>query len=193
MSLGDMKSIALLLISTVTAVFAQQQSQGITPEWDIGKAITAISDHAKRLIPMIEQIDPKPWIEKGAPYAYERQLESAKAQAKAVADSAQTLARAPAKLSAAIELTYRLQALESVMGSLADGMRRYHNPAMADLVMGVLTENGANRDRLQQYVIDLAVDKETECAVANQEAQRCRGFLSRQAPATPSRASPRKK
>ena len=186
-----MKVLALMLISA--AAFAQQQSQGLRPEWDIGKAITEISDHAKRLIPMIEQIDPKPWIEKGAPYAYERQLESAKKQAQAVADSAQTLARAPAKLSAAIELTYRLQALESVMGSLADGMRRYHNPAMADLVMGVLTENGANRDQLQQYVVDLAIDKEAECAVADQEAQRCRGFLSRQTPATPSQGTSRKK
>jgi hypothetical protein len=190
MGTGFMKSIALLLIST--AALAQQQNQGLRPEWDIGKAILAISDHAKRLIPIIDQIDTKPWIEKGASYAYERQVERAKAQAKAVADSAQTLARAPAKLSAAIELTYRLQALESVMGSLADGMRRYHNPAMADLVMGVLTENGAHRDQLQQYVVELAVDKETECAVADQEAQRCRGFLSRQTPAAPAPAARKK-
>ena len=186
-----MKSIALLLFSA--AAFAQQQNRGLTPEWDIGKAITEISDYAKRLLPMIDQIDPKPWIEKGASYAYERQVESAKTQTKAVADAAQSLARSPAKLSAAIELTYRLHSLESVMGSLADGMRRYHNPAMAELVMGVLTENGANRDRLQQYVVDLAVDKESEFSVADREAQRCRGYLSRQAPEPPSQGTSRKK
>jgi hypothetical protein len=177
-----MKAIALTLLAIPLAA---QQPQGIPAEWDIGKVLMAISAHATRLLPIIAQIDPKPWVQKGATDAYLRQAETAKVQAKAVADSAQTLARTPGKLSGAIELTYRIQSLETVLGSLADGMRRYHNPAMADLVMGIVTENGANRDRLQQYVVDLAVEKETECAVADQEAQRCRGFLSRQAPASP--------
>jgi hypothetical protein len=192
-----MKFPALLLVAT--AAFAQQASQGTPAEWDISKVILGISEHATRLLPIVQQIDVKPWTEKGASHvtaqAYARQLENAKVQVKAVADSAQTLARTPAKLSAAIELTYRLQSLESLMRSLGEGIRNYHNPATADLLIGVLTENGANRDRLQQYVVDLAVEKETECAVADQEAQRCRGFLSRQTPAPPASkpAAPRKK
>jgi hypothetical protein len=174
----------LVLLCAVSAG-AQPAPQGLTTEWEIGKVFQAISAHAKRLLPMVEQIDPKPWIAKGAPEAYLTQLNSAKTQAKAVADSAQTLAQAPGKLSAAIELTYRIQSLETALVSLADGMRRYHNPAMAELLVGVVMENGANRDHLQQYVVDLAADKEVECAVADKEAQRCRGFLSRQTPAPP--------
>jgi hypothetical protein len=183
-----------VLLLAATAALAQQP-QGTPAEWDISKVIIGISEHATRLLPIVQQIDVRPWTEKGATHvaaqAYSRQLENAKVQVKAVADSAQTLAKAPAKLSAAIELTYRLQSLESLMRSLAEGIRNYHNPATADLLVGVLTENGANRDRLQQYVVDLAVEKETECAVADQEAQRCRGFLSRQTP-TPAPASKKK-
>jgi hypothetical protein len=183
--------ISLLALLAVAA-FGQPAPQGLTTEWEIGKVFLAISAHAKRLLPMVDQIDPKPWIVKGAPEAYVTQLNSAKAHVKAVADSAQTLAQTPGKLSAAIELTYRIQALETALGSLAEGMRRYHNPAMAELLVGVVTENGASRDRLQQYVVDLAADKETECAIADKEAQRCRGFISRQSPA-PAPAPPRPK
>jgi hypothetical protein len=178
---------------TLLAVSAFAQQQGITPEYDIGRAFLAISAHAKRLLPMIEQVDPKPWVSKGAPDAYVRQWESARLQAKTVADSAQALAKTPEKLSAAIELTYRIQALETALLSLGEGIRRYHNPAVADLLAGVVAENGGNRDHLQQYVVELASEKETECAIADQEAQRCRGFLSRQSPAPPPRSAPKKK
>ena len=101
----------LLLVSASAAL--AQQPQGTAADWDISKVIVGISQHAARLLPMVEQIDVKPWIQKGASYAYERQLENAKVQVKAVADSAQTLARTPGRLSSAIELTYRLQAVEA--------------------------------------------------------------------------------
>jgi hypothetical protein len=54
---------------------------------------------------------------------------------------------------------------------------------------GVVAENGASRDHLQQFVVELAADREAEFAIADQEAQRCRGFLARQPP--PQSAAPK--
>ena len=65
-------------------------------------------------------------------------------------------------------------------GSVVEGVRKYQNPALANLMQGVLGENSANRDRLRQYVQDLAAQKEQEFAVADKEAQRCRATLMRQ-------------
>jgi hypothetical protein len=79
-----------------------------------------------------------------------------------------------------LELLFRIRALESMLGSLGDGLRKYQNPPMADLLNAAVAENLANRDRLQQYVMELATEKEQEFRVADQEAQRCRQSISRQ-------------
>jgi hypothetical protein len=173
----------LAVICLFSGVAFGQQPQGLAPEWEIGKVYSAISEHAKRLIPIIDQIDPKSWVAKGASPAYVTQWDSARIQAKAVADSAQALAQPPLKLSPAIELVFRLQALETALGSLGEGLIRYQNPATAELLAGVVAENGASRDHLQQFVVELAAEREAEFAIADQEAQRCRGFLARQPPA----------
>jgi hypothetical protein len=192
-----MRSAGLLAVFVLcSGVSLGQQPQGLAPEWEIGKVYSAISEHAKRLIPIIDQIDPNSWVAKGGSSAYITQWNSARAQAKAVVDSAQALAKPPLKLSPAIELVFRLQALETALSSLGEGLIRYQNPATAELLAGVVAENGANRDHLQQFVVELAAEREAEFAIADQEAQRCRGFLARQPPAAtaPSRpASPPKK
>jgi hypothetical protein len=78
-----------------------------------------------------------------------------------------------------------MQALETSLNSLVDGVRKYQNPAVGDLLMGVLGENTSNRDKLRQYITDLAANKEQEFQIADKEAQRCRGMLNRQTPAAP--------
>ena len=60
---------------------------------------------------------------------------------------------------------------------------------MADMLNTAVAENNGNRDRLQQYVLELATAREQECRVADQEAQRCRQSLSRQP--SRDRAAPR--
>ena len=71
-------------------------------------------------------------------------------------------------------------AMESTFGSVIEGIRKYQNPALADLVQAVMGENSTNRDRLRQYIQDLAEQKEQEFRVVDQEAQRCRETLLHQ-------------
>jgi hypothetical protein len=90
------------------------------------------------------------------------------------------LIKQPERLTLALETYFRMQAVDTMLGSLIEGIRKYQNPSLAELVQGVVDENSANRDKLRQYIQDLAAQKEQEFAVADKEAQRCRATLMRQ-------------
>jgi hypothetical protein len=164
---------------------ARQQLAGLEPEWDIGVILQEMSAHAGRLLPVLDRIDVKAWIEKGASDTYAAQLQSSKDQAKAFADGARDLARNPEKLSVSIELLFRIQGLETMLGSLEEGVRKYQDPVIAQTLASVAAENGANRDRFQRYIVNLAAEREQQFQVMDREAQRCRGMLTAQPAASP--------
>jgi len=124
-------------------------------------------------------VDAKAWVAKGASETFAAQLQSSKDQARTVAEQAKKLAQNPEKLSTCLELYFRVQALEQMIGSLAEGTRKYQDAELADTLTSLSAENGANRNRLESYIVNLAA----ECAVMDQEAQRCRGFLASRPPA----------
>ena len=63
-----------------------------------------------------------------------------------------------------------------------ESIRKYQNPAVGELVQGIMYENSGDRDRLREYVRELATEKEQEFQIADKEAQRCRGTLMRETP-----------
>jgi hypothetical protein len=160
------------------------QTNGLQPDWDVGVILQEISAHATRLLPALDRIDAKAWVEKGASETYAAQLQSSKDQARALADGARTLARNPEKLSACLELYFRIQGLDQMIGSLVEGARKYQDAASADKLAILSAENGTNRGRLQTYIVNLATEREQACAVMDREAQRCRGIMATQPPPT---------
>jgi hypothetical protein len=108
------------------------------------------------------------------------QLKSSREQAQALADGAKALARNPEKLSACLELYFRLTGLEDMLNSLGDGIRRYQSPELAQALASLSAENGANRNRFQVYIVNLADQQEQECAIMDREAQRCRASIAAQ-------------
>jgi hypothetical protein len=153
---------------------------GLSPEWDVETSLKALSGQAQRLKPILEQIKPQEWVAKGAPQAYVRQLQSAGNELTYFTAATQKLAQHPEKLTVALEALFRMEALQTFLGSIAEGIRKYQNPALADLLLGVQSENWNNREKLRQYVVDLATTQEHQLQVMDQETQRCRLFLSRQ-------------
>lgn len=178
-----------LLRSLVPAVLllacaqAQAQDQGTAEPWDIRAVLTEISAHAGRLVPLLDKVDPASWSDQGAPEGYQKQWKSARDQAQALSSEAAAMVRNPDKLSEALKVFFRMQALEFTINSLSDGVRKYQNPALGDLVESTAAENGANRERFQQFIVELAAIREQEYEVMDHEAQRCRALLSRQPPA----------
>ena len=183
--------LRVLILSACAAALPAQTAApaGMSPEWDIRVILQEIAAHATRRVPVLERIDVRSWS--GASETYAAQLQSSKDQARAIAGEARDLARRPDRLSAALQLYFRLNGLDNMIHSLEEGIRKYQNPAVAEMLAGVAGENGANRGRFQRFVVDLAAEREQQFAVMDKEAQRCRDLLVRQP--DPARAPGRKK
>jgi hypothetical protein len=169
---------------------------GVTAPWDVSRTILALAEQTSRLKPLLDQVTPREWLNKGAPEAYVGQWQSAQRELADVQRAAQSLQKQPERLTLALDTYFRVQSLETRLNSLVEGIRRYQNPAVGDLVVGVIGESAANRDKLRDYISDLANQKEQEFAVVDREAQRCRTDLNRQpalrpAPAPRAPAAPK--
>lgn len=183
--------LSLFLFLLVPLVGLAQNSSGVSAEWDISPTIDSLSAQAKRLKPILDQLTPQEWVAKGAPDTYIQVWKRAQDELGYLVDSAKAVGAQPERLTLALDTYFRLQSLEMRLNSLVDGVRNYQNPAIGDLLMGVLAENSANRDKLRQYITDLAATKEQEYKIMDQEAQRCRGVLTHQStPAKPATKKP---
>ena len=181
------RGLILAVCASVLYAPAQQAPRpqppaGLETDWDIAVVLNEMSAHAARMLPLLDHADSNGWVAKGAPEAYARQLRGSKEQARALADGAKALAQNPEKLSAGLELFFRLHGLESMLGSVEEALRKYQSPADAEALIALAAENDANRDRFQQYLVNLAAEREKEYTVMDQEAQRCRGILTAPAP-----------
>jgi hypothetical protein len=179
-----MKYLAPFLFS---AGLTLAQTAGVASNWDVSQSVSLLRVQAQRLQPILDQLTPSEWVTKGAPQTYVSQWQSARQDLGYLNDAARALERQPEKLSVALDTYFRLQTLEARLASLTDGVRRYQNPAVGDLLVGVMGENSANRDGLRQYISDLAVQKEQELAVIDKEAQRCRTIINRQPAPAPAK------
>lgn len=177
---------ALALFTCAAALFAQGPSQkqvaGLETDWDIAVTIQEIGAHADRLLPMLERIDARTWVEKGASDTYLAQLQTSKVQARALGEGAKMLASSPQRLSVALELFFRIKGLETMLTSLQEGMRKYQSPQDAQELARLEAENGASRDRFQRYIVDLASAREQDLQVMDREAQRCRAIVTQATP-----------
>jgi len=178
----------LILISCAAALSAQtppsleKTQAGLETNWDIGVVMRQIADNAGKMLPLLYQIDVKSWVEKGASDTYFAQVESSKEQARAALSGANALEQNPEKLAASLELFFRVEALESMLASLGDGVRKYQDPKLAQSITKAITDSNGNRNRLQQYLVNLAAEREQELQVMDREAQRCRATITQPAP-----------
>jgi hypothetical protein len=177
--------VPILVFASLAPWSAVAQQPGVPADWDVQKLVQDVAAQSARLLPLVDQIHPKTWAAGGVSDAYAQQWDSAHAQAGAVKLSSDNLVREPERLPAALDTYFRLQNLEVVLTSLVEGVRKYQNPALADMLRSFMNENGASRQQLRQYIVDLATTKEQEFKVMDQEAQRCREFVSKPSPAAP--------
>lgn len=104
------------------------QPAGLEADWDISPVLQQIGAYAGRLTPELDKLDPQVWASKGASETYLRQLQSSKDQARALGDQTKALMRNPEKLSATLEVLFRIQGLDTMLTSLVEGARRYQSP-----------------------------------------------------------------
>jgi len=184
--------VSCLFIASVTVALGQTTDSspaapappaaqpGVASEWDARKMIEALGTQAQHLKPIIDQVQPDEWQSKGASATYVAQWNTAQAQLRYLIASADSFSKQPERLPLGLDAYFRMQAMDAALGSLVEGVRKYQNPALASLMQSVIAENSANRDRLRQYLQDLATQKEQEFQVADREAQRCRAAMLQQ-------------
>jgi len=200
-----MKKSCFLVFGLVATLLVQGQAQapgdtstgppanapgtaGISAPWDISQTVAALVSESARVKPLLDQVTPREWVSKGAPDAYVAQWQSAQTELTELARVAQGLEKQPERLTLALDTYFRMQSLETRVNSLVEGVRRYQNPAVGDLLVSVLGESASNREKLREYITDLAMQKEQEFTIVDKEAQRCRTNLNRQAAPRPAPA-----
>jgi hypothetical protein len=179
----------LLLGALFLAPLIWGQSTGTETEWDLRKLLDSLSAGAKKIKPILDRANPQNWTDASAKQSYGAQWKTAQNEIQYLTMATETFSKQPERLTVALETYFRLQAMETTLSSFDDGMRKHGNPAVADLLEATVRANSENRERLRQYIVELAQTKEQECQIMDKEAQRCRATLSKQPP-TANRAKP---
>ena|SRR5581483_3101473 len=170
--------VAMLAAGAVTVLGQNPQPQGVPEDWDVRTMLRNLQTQAQHLKPVLDQVHPENWVSQGAPKEYITQWQNTQAELRYLQQNADAFLKQPERLPLALDTYFRMQSLDTMLGSLIQGIRRYQNPAVGDLVQGILNENTGNRDRLREYIRQLATEKEQEFQIADREAQRCRGVLN---------------
>src|SRR5581483_7819415 len=153
-------------------------SAGVLSEWDVSTLLTNLENDANQLGAAVDQMKPDVWSRAGAPQGYVTQWRTAKNEVQYLMGSAQSLNQDPERLTLALDALFRMDALSRTLTSLVDATRKYQNRSLADQLQARIGETTIARDKLRQYVFELAKQKEREFQVMDSEAQRCRGTLA---------------
>lgn len=167
------------MISATLVFLLAMQSQGLPPDWELKPKAEKVAEDVARLRPLLERLQPAAWVAAGAPQAYERQWRDCLDGIAHVQDAAGRLAVQPSRLSLTVETLVRLEALLEHAGSLAQAVRRYQNPAVAEVLESESAAAGASRAWLREHAQELATLREQQLIAAETEAQRCRVELHR--------------
>jgi hypothetical protein len=176
---------------------AQQSPQapgpaGLESPWDLRNILSVLVKDNEQLKLVIAQLNPQMWYDqKGAPSTYVAQWSTAQRQVNDVVVASRLLSQNTESLSQALDTYFRLEALETSARSLDEGAHKYGDRATADKLSELIGRNFSNRERFRDYLRDLATSKEQDFKIADAEAQRCRGMISKESPAV-SRTKPRR-
>lgn len=185
---GASRGVACAVGAILIAAACRAQI-GVPPEWEVRKQIDALAGSLARLKPVLEQVRAEEWPGRGAPEAYVTQAKTLRTELGYLERSAEILRARPDRLTAVLDAFFRLDRFQLLLASLEEGVRRYQNPALADLLHSIFAEGAPSRESLRQYLLELAQVKEKEFEIADREAQRCRDILIRQPLTRPTRES----
>jgi hypothetical protein len=178
--------VLALTLSLPWLLCAQQPApNGVAAAWDVTAQMKAFSASVRQVEPLLRHVNPAEWVEKGAPDAYVRQLQSARQAITALAEASDSLALKPESTPLALEVYFQMERMELLLSSLREGIRKYQSSELDGLIAQDTAGNVVHRERLRQHIRDLADLREQEYQIANEEAQRCRGILTKQPAATP--------
>ena len=173
--------VGTAVLCWATALCGQTPPQppaGLETSWEIVPVIQDIGAHAGRLLPALDRVDVRAWIDRGASETYLEQLQSCREQARALQDESGNLTHNPERLAGGMSLLFRLEGLDLMLLSLEDGMRKYQTSRDAEAMASLRAQAEPSRDRFERYLVQLAAEQEQQLRVMDEEAQRCRALVT---------------
>jgi hypothetical protein len=162
-----------------------QTDTGLESPDEARAIITGVLKTNDQLKPLLVSLNPQSWSEnKSAPSSYMIQWQSAQQQLKDVDTVGRFFLQHIDRLTIAMDLYFRLEALELSSRALNEGAQRYADRATADQLSAFVARNFDSRQRFREYLKDLANNLEQNFKIADEEAQRCRAQMSG-SPASP--------
>lgn len=156
---------------------------GLETPWNVRKTIADVLKQVDQLGPVFHSMNPQQWADqKGAPDAYIAQHATAQRQLNDLSVATKLFAQKPESLPLGLDLYFRLEALDVTARSLDNGAREYADRATADKLARLIAADFTSREQLQSYFTDLARTEEENFKIADEEAQRCRGIISKEPP-----------
>jgi hypothetical protein len=167
------------------AVHAQQTAApkpaGLESAWTLRTILDELLKDNEKLEPLLGQMNPQEWVaKKGASNVYIQQWQMAHTQLNDVMAASKLLAQKTESLPLALDDYFRLEALDFTSRSLEEAVTRYGDRFTADQLNGLIARNFSRRERFRDYIRDLAATSEVNFKLADEEAQRCRGILSKE-------------
>jgi hypothetical protein len=153
---------------------------GVESPWDVRPIIQSLITDNQQFQPILSNLNPQDWASRGASTVYIQQWQQALQQTKDILTTSKMLLLKTDSLSLALDDYFRLEALEITTRSLEEGVRRYSDRAVADQLNALMAHNFTSRQRFRDYIRDLAGTTEQNFKVADAEAQRCRGMISKE-------------
>lgn len=156
---------------------------GLDEPGDVRSILAAIVNDNQDMESLVERLDPQAWYDKkGAPSAYVMQRQAAQRQLRDVLYSAKLLSQKTNDLTLALDTYFRIEALEVTARSLDQGALEYGNRADAGKLQNLIARDFGSRQRMRDYLRELASNLQQNFKIADEEAQRCRAAASASRP-----------
>src|ERR1700760_1287326 len=120
--------VAVLAAGTATTFGQTAQPQGVPEDWDVRTMLRNVQTQTQHLKPVLDQIHPENWVAQGAPKEYISQWQSTQNELRYLAQNTDSFIKQPERLPLALETYFRMQSLDTMLGSLIQGIRKYQNP-----------------------------------------------------------------
>lgn len=172
-----MLAIRLFLLASACLTTAIGQVEGMIPRWQVEEFAASVGSSLESASKVAAQLRPAEWSAEGASAAYADQHAALLNELQQAKLAVSALGREPDRLTYAVDAFLWLERTDSLLGSVAAGVRRYHNTAIADLLDAARNRNTDGMATVKQYMRQLAAHVEQSMKVAHAEAQRCRAEL----------------
>ncbi len=161
---------------------SQAPPEGMQTAWDIRQMLTALNTQNQKLKPLMDGMHPQEWLANGAPPTYASQYLDTRSRLEDVTRSIKNLSQKTESLAAALDTYFRMEALETGERSLVECIQKYGERKTAEQLSALMAEDFTTRQKFREYLRDLSTEREQEFKIADEEAQRCRGMISKEPP-----------